>query len=647
MVTTDNWKIKTIFQDRNQQVFSIPTYQRGFDWNSDPQVNDFLNDLEEADTTNGGISDNHFFGLVYTEPEVGQRDSFRVIDGQQRLITSTLFFLCVRDIIHYFSKDVDHFCSNCNCGIALDETTRISEGTLDPEAEVHISDIEKFVFRWDRANVRPNLDLCILQLSRPNQEFFQNYLIKKETPENKIQSMNVQSKNYSEEKIMEAYKTIYNRLVELKEKYPKTRADGSTITFFDKLWSMVDTLLQLFDIVHVSVTNEEEAYEMFNLVNNRGLPLQNADLIKHQIFIKLYQELSSAPDRDRLLNDYDEKWSEIINAITGSNKGDYSIINFMHHYLVTFRKKDTKVKQSLSVVKELLNESGGVKPSVLLNDMKSWADHFNSLRNPGDRTFETVLKVQYYLDKIKQLGAIALYPIVLAGFDKLWQTGELTQRKIYGDILQICFRNFVRNKTIGSANPTQLESKMRDVAEGIRKQDWIVPQVKNCLVEQNEKTYTPKTTFEQQLVSDYNAKDSTVATYLLEELENMKDPAYFSQLDGVTVEHIMPRSIKKWRDDIIQWQNFSGTEDEKTKQANEFKKKYLYKIGNLTLLHGTKNTKAGNKKFADKIPIYQNDGYKITVSIAQTYTNWKETNILARHNEICIELKKMFDIESY
>ena len=92
MVTTDNWTIKTIFADRNPQVFSIPLYQRGYDWNSDPQVNDFLDDLWEADTTDGGISDNHFFGLVYTEPEVGQKNAYRVIDGQQRLITSTLFF---------------------------------------------------------------------------------------------------------------------------------------------------------------------------------------------------------------------------------------------------------------------------------------------------------------------------------------------------------------------------------------------------------------------------------------------------------------------------------------------------------------------------------------------------------------------------
>ena len=139
-------------------------------------------------------------------------------------------------------------------------------------------------------------------------------------------------------------------------------------------------------------------------------------------------------------------------------------------------------------------------------------------------------------------------------------------------MLQICFRNFVRNKTIGSANPTQLEIKMRDVAEGIMKNNWDVQKIKDFLTEQNEKTYTPKATFEQQLENDYNARDSTVATYLLEEIENKEDPLYFTQLDGVTVEHIMPRSIRKWRDDIVLWQNFSGTDAEKNTQVDDFKK---------------------------------------------------------------------------
>ena len=64
MVNTDNWKLKNIFEDKNPNVFKIPIYQRGYDWES-KHVEAFFDDLVEADTTNGGSTGTHFFGLIY------------------------------------------------------------------------------------------------------------------------------------------------------------------------------------------------------------------------------------------------------------------------------------------------------------------------------------------------------------------------------------------------------------------------------------------------------------------------------------------------------------------------------------------------------------------------------------------------------
>ena len=85
----------------------------------------------------------------------------------------------------------------------------------------------------------------------------------------------------------------------------------------------------------------------------------------------------------------------------------------------------------------------------------------------------------------------------------------------------------------------------------------------------------------------------------------------------------------------------------KTKLAKEYWKGHWRKIGNLTLLHGLKNTKAGNKKFADKLPIYKNDGYAITAEIEANYTQWSSTELLQRHDDLCTKLLVMFDIENF
>ena len=289
-----------------------------------------------------------------------------------------------------------------------------------------------------------------------------------------------------------------------------------------------------------------------------------------------------------------------------------------------------------------------VKPSDLIIHMKSVADDFSTIRNPYAGEFAKVEKAQYYLEKIRDFDSIVLYPVVIAAFYKFWQPGDLGKKKEFGNILQLCFRYFVRNKTIGSASPTSLEGKMKKITKEIMKNNWGLKEIKDELIIQDTKTYTPKDVLELYFRDSYQVKDETVATYLLEELENELDPIYgIRYTKEITVEHIMPKSITKWKDDIIVNEGYTGTEDEKTKQAKAYWKEHWLKLGNLTLLHGLKNTKAGNKKFADKLPIYKNDGYAITAEIEANYTQWSSTELLQRHNDLCTKLLAMFDIENF
>ena len=362
MGRADDWSLHEIFKNKNPNVFKIPIYQRGYDWET-KHIDDFWEDLIEADLTQGGKTGNHFFGLIYTEEERDAQNAIlanfhRVIDGQQRLTTTAIFFLCARDIFYEFSSGTDFYCPDCGCGIPFDEEQRRKLDVLDVNASSDIYDLESLLFRWDKNSVPagPNTSLCILELSRINDEFFKKFLITKEKPEDKIKKMEQHSKNYSEEKIFDAYELMYKKLMELKTSYPMQQNDGSNMSFFVRLKSMVDSLQTLFELVHITVKDEEEAYEMFNLVNNRGTPLQNADLIKHIIFSKLYKEFNGLTDRNAKLNAFDETWAGIVNAVTEKKEADYKIENFIHHFLVAFHKNETKVKQVLTVTKEIMEQ---------------------------------------------------------------------------------------------------------------------------------------------------------------------------------------------------------------------------------------------------------------------------------------------------
>ena len=86
----------------NDVTFYIPPYQRNYEWDNE-QCLVFLEDIIKTARLNlkGQITE-HFFGTVtyfQSEPVFGQPDKLVLIDGQQRITTTMLFLIALRDII--------------------------------------------------------------------------------------------------------------------------------------------------------------------------------------------------------------------------------------------------------------------------------------------------------------------------------------------------------------------------------------------------------------------------------------------------------------------------------------------------------------------------------------------------------------------
>jgi len=89
-------RIGELFQDNK---FIVPLYQRNYAWGTN-EVEDFWGDLQELVQ---GRRNSHFFGQIVTyKNETGDQE---IIDGQQRLTTSTLFMAAIRDIANRLYRD--------------------------------------------------------------------------------------------------------------------------------------------------------------------------------------------------------------------------------------------------------------------------------------------------------------------------------------------------------------------------------------------------------------------------------------------------------------------------------------------------------------------------------------------------------------
>lgn len=80
----------------NDVTFYIPPYQRNYEWDND-QCKVFFEDVVKTTEENidGQLSE-HFFGTVtYVQSEsvFGQPNKLILIDGQQRITTTMLFYL--------------------------------------------------------------------------------------------------------------------------------------------------------------------------------------------------------------------------------------------------------------------------------------------------------------------------------------------------------------------------------------------------------------------------------------------------------------------------------------------------------------------------------------------------------------------------
>ena len=96
-------EIKLLQMLSNHNVtFFIPPYQRNYEW-TDEQCQVFLEDVRKTYEANiAGKPSEHFFGSItyfQTQAAFGQPNKLVLIDGQQRITTTMLFLVALRDIL--------------------------------------------------------------------------------------------------------------------------------------------------------------------------------------------------------------------------------------------------------------------------------------------------------------------------------------------------------------------------------------------------------------------------------------------------------------------------------------------------------------------------------------------------------------------
>ncbi|MEX6456600.1 DUF262 domain-containing protein [Moraxella osloensis] len=541
--------IKDIFK----KWFCIPNYQRSYVWEKD-QVSDLLDDIYEAYLKNKGIKDKgeYFLGslvLKSNNTEDKTYVDYDVLDGQQRLTTLFLIIAVIRDFNTDCQKTASKFIyQEADIYENIPERSRIIFNVRD--------DVKKFI---DKFVIPKNATLKIEELKNETQY----------------------TKNIS-------IKNMANTIIFAHE-YLKQKE-------IDDLFAYLCNNVML---IYVATENLDDAFKLFTVLNNRGIKLRNADILKAD-------NLSFIPEN--LQNEFAKKWEEV-ESYFGEDFDKF--LSHLQSILV-------KEKARLSLLDEF------EKNIFTIGKIKKGEEFFNLVDNYKSN-------YEFLFDNIQDKKVKNLLTLMRLGFESdIWIAPLLKYYDKFKDEGLYDFIEKLNNKFasdwISGLTPTD---RIKNTNAIISKIDEV-QSLENLL----NNTVLDIDVDELNVFFAGNVYGKRATRYVLLRLNYLYSDVdtILSFPDTISIEHILPQNPKEgsqWRNDF--------SEDERKEWTN--------KLGNLIILSRRKNSSQSNLDYQQKKTKYfkGNVGLGRSASIMSKDT-WKLQDLAENHAEVLQKLKTSFGI---
>lgn len=278
-IEVNKQSVEALLGSGKTKPFVIPEYQRPYAWTSE-QVETLFEDLWEFTTTSGGTErdGSYFLGsIVSYENENGEQE---IIDGQQRI---TSLFLLLRAI---YTKLIS-----------------TSESERTPEAINFIGKIEPAIWRTNKLTGKvdyKNILLTSRVVNNEGNEILRNILETGKADENAKDNY---SKNY-----------CY-----FQELFDKHSAENPLMVY-----QFIYALLNQAILLPITADTQDTALTIFSTLNDRGLPLSDADIFKAKIYNQLSVDQKSA---------FIDKWKELDEQATETNESIQQLFYYNMFYL--------------------------------------------------------------------------------------------------------------------------------------------------------------------------------------------------------------------------------------------------------------------------------------------------------------------------
>lgn len=460
-------------------VYSIPRNQRRYVW-TEKNWTDLLNDIVFAMNNH---PKEHFIGSIVLKEEESNSDieRYTIIDGQQRMITITLFLVAV---MQYF-KDKSLRPQFDGQKSYLLTTDINSNSCCKLSSDYHLSIVPIVE------------DVC-----------------------------NINSTNDTIDKLLDSNITDKKRDIQIK---------NAIRFFYDKLSEFTPEKVENIrnavlntNYVSIVAANNEDSYTIFEILNARGQILEEHELLKN--FIMRYVQPSNDVDRIK------QEWHETIEPLGENQK--YFIKHYVaHKYAFAPSKYDScydKIKKEVPI-----NEV-----NQLFADLQKKANFYRKIVTPSLGEGGNCTESEYYVFKFLLSNRGVLFRPILLSLMNRRNRNDITEN-IYNKILYFIKYYFVCYNLIGRETSNKISELVQKHATKLETdysseslQTFICDMVSKLPTEDEFKRHFK--TLGWSHVHDYYKESATkrrahIALQMLEEIESERN-----HVDNFTIEHIKP-----------------------------------------------------------------------------------------------------------
>lgn len=560
-ILVNRQSVKQFLSNGRNTPFVMPDYQRPYSWTTD-EVDMLFTDIWDFSIDSGGTEkDGQYFlgSIVIFENENRTQE---IIDGQQRITTLMLMLRAI-----YTSLQASE---------QIDAVRNFK------------SQIEECIWQCDKITGTVHYSTMLLTSHVINEGIGDNIL------------KNILSTGETSSDANDNYSRNYNRLCELY----RTKSVQNSLNIFNFIYTLLNQVI----ILPINTNNQETALTIFNTLNDRGLPLTDADIFKSKLY-RTYHD-------DQMRRHFIEEWKSLDED---SSKLEDSIQKYFNIEMYRLKAESNDASSVSSLRKFFLNKTEDrlSNPQDILHRLRSYYNL--SLTIYQNQYADEELPNLMDNDIVKLLNILSSYPNDFWKYPVYIYYNKYRNHQNFTSLFKLFLRKLILTLTVIWINAWGLSSIKQDILDlniSICKKE--IPDFKFSKFSDN-----------QIQESNYITPHKDIIRVLLKIIAYNHSNQTKVLPEKWQIEHILPQ-----RYEDTYFENYD----------KDTIKNSIQHIGNLIPFERKLNIRARNNYFRRKKEHYMQSQIEIVKDLSQHHdTDWSLDNIVQRDEEIRDTIIRLFE----